>query len=509
LKRFYFTRDKSPLNFAYKKMLDEFYKSGYRLERGTKVPVHLPEGQYPTLRQFRFAADKEKLIPENLIARYGQRNFDKDHRPLMGKSKAHGPGEFWQIDATTADIHLVSSVNRQVVVGRPSLYLLTDVFSHMVVGFHLSLENYSYKQAAQAIVNAATNKVELCESWGIEISPGEWPAFGLPEGIVADGGEMLGKKADTITNDFGIMLRNTPPYRPDMKGLIESTFQIANRRLFHHLPGGVKGMRTRGERDPRLDSRLDLQELTKLLIEWILWHNNRRLENYPAGKFELEAGVPHIPSELWRWGLAQGMGRLQSPPIGRVRRLLLPSAQAALTKRGISFHKAYYTCPTAKEEHWALNARENGSRKIDIVYDPSNAGVIYWKRSKHELEPCTLIEDYSAFARACWEEVDTSDSTLKEPEVRKALQDRETGFHAHVEQIVERAEKESAQAAKDRGSKTLDIENVREKRKEEIAIQQGAVPSVPAKPEPTPTEYRPPQSFTGLLRSLRKNEKPS
>lgn len=50
-----------------------------------------------------------------------------------------GPGSRYEIDATIADIYLVSDSDRACIVGRPTIYFVVDVFSRMVVGFILVL----------------------------------------------------------------------------------------------------------------------------------------------------------------------------------------------------------------------------------------------------------------------------------------------------------------------------------------------------------------------------------
>ncbi len=52
-----------------------------------------------------------------------------------------GPGSRYEIDATIADVYLLSA-DRQRVIGRPTLYVVVDVFSRMVAGFYIGLETH-------------------------------------------------------------------------------------------------------------------------------------------------------------------------------------------------------------------------------------------------------------------------------------------------------------------------------------------------------------------------------
>ncbi|MFX5862056.1 transposase, partial [Acinetobacter baumannii] len=81
-------------------------------------------------------------------------------------------------------------------VGRPTIYLVADVFSRMVVGFYIGFENASYVTAIQALQFAMTDKVELFKQYGYEITHDVWPCIGLPAAILADRGELLGHQIE-------------------------------------------------------------------------------------------------------------------------------------------------------------------------------------------------------------------------------------------------------------------------------------------------------------------------
>ncbi|MGU7807970.1 transposase, partial [Escherichia coli] len=110
-------------------------------------------------------------------------NYRKDYRPLQSTSNAQalGPGARYEIDATIADIYLVSNSNPESIVGRPTIYFVIDVFSRLVAGFYIGFESPSYLAAIQALNIAMTDKVQYCAEYGILIQPEDWPAVGLPD----------------------------------------------------------------------------------------------------------------------------------------------------------------------------------------------------------------------------------------------------------------------------------------------------------------------------------------
>lgn len=48
------------------------------------------------------------------------------------------PGDVFEIDSTVADVHLISSLNRRKVIGRPTIYTVVDRATRMIVGLHVS-----------------------------------------------------------------------------------------------------------------------------------------------------------------------------------------------------------------------------------------------------------------------------------------------------------------------------------------------------------------------------------
>src|SRR5690606_24251979 len=97
-------------------------------------------------------------ISENkrgLCARYGVR------------SDCLGVGHYYEIDATIADIYLVSSEDVNKIIGKPTLYLIIDRKSRLIVGFYFGLENASWNGAMQAILCISENKRGLCARYGV------------------------------------------------------------------------------------------------------------------------------------------------------------------------------------------------------------------------------------------------------------------------------------------------------------------------------------------------------
>jgi hypothetical protein len=425
IRLFYETSQQSSFTRAYQLTLEKFFAIGYKeLSDGTKAPILPPAEQLPTLRQFQYWYEKSCDIKHQLISRKGERQYNLNHRAIVGNSTqmAFGPGSLFQIDATIADVYLVSSLNRCCIVGRPTLYLVVDVFSRMIVGFVVTLEPPSWLGAMLALENATADKVEFCKTFDIKIIEAEWPSHNLPEAILADRGEFEGYNANNLVDSLGVDIDNTPPYRADMKGIVEQTFNQLNNEAIHWLPGSVKKLPERGERDYRLDGVITLYEFRQLIILAILDHNNeKRLSKYPMNRFMIQDELEPYPVNLWQWGVENRMGSLPWKSSEIIRLNLLPSAEASVTRDGcIYFKKLHYICELAVREQWFIKARNKGGWKITVAYDPRLVDYIYIRLDRGKnMEVCQLLEVDQRFQGCDFREIE---EYYKGQEVKKQIQ---------------------------------------------------------------------------------------
>ena len=168
--------------------IPDAYAAGLNLLRA--VLTELPTSELPTLGQFRYFYGREYHFTDTLPCRVSAVDFAKDFRPLSSTSttEALGPGYRYQIDATIADIYLVSEHDRSLIVGRPVVYMVIDVFSRMVVGMYVGFEGPSWVSAMVALANTVADKVEYCRQYSVEIDASDWPVKGLPDVVLADKG---------------------------------------------------------------------------------------------------------------------------------------------------------------------------------------------------------------------------------------------------------------------------------------------------------------------------------
>lgn len=450
--KFYNNRKGNFLTTAYKLMLKEYYTEEIVLdEQGVRRAILVPPNQQPTLTQFRYWYDKEhRDIKKTVSSRRGARAFALEHRAILGTSKQEtiGPGSRYQIDATIADVYLVSKYNRNWIIGRPVVYIVIDVFSRMITGVYVGLEGPSWLGMMMALVNAATDKVKFCAEYGIEIKEEEWLAHHLPDAILGDRGELAGKSVETSINNLGIRIENAAPYRADWKGIVERHFRIIHEKVKPFLPGYVDiDFTQRGGKDYRLDSKLDLEGFTKIIIYLILQHNNHHyLKNYDRQEMMITDDVQPIPKELWQWGITNRSGKLKTFPEDIVKLNLMPTEKATITPKGIKFKKLYYTCEKARREQWFEKARSKSlardEKYLDISYDPRKPDFIYLRSlDGKDYEKCSIIDFEDTYAGKTFDEIEYlfAYEQLQQQKYQGEQVQKEVDLMAKIESEIEQA----------------------------------------------------------------------
>ena len=395
--RFYASKPVFDLAECYYAMLEDYFTDPFVNPDHGRQELVVRAGS-PTLMQFRYWYGKDNDIFAVNRHRHTPRKYDKDMRGLLGTSSdgVSGPGEKYQIDATIADIYLVSRYDRHRIVGRPILYVIIDVFSHLITGVYVGFEGPSWVGAMEALSVAVLDKVSYCQRFGIPILPEEWPSVGMPVRLLGDRGEMAGRMVETFINSFNVRVENTAPYRADWKGLVEQQFRLLPARFKAYTPGYIqKDYQQRGGKDYRLDATLDIDQFTRILIFCILAYNNSHvLKDYPLSPEMIRDRVRPVPIEMWEWGIAHGGGCLRVFPAEQVRVSLLPSDEATVTCHGIRYSGCFYSCPLAIEEHWFDKARQRATWKVRISYDPRCMDSIWLhgEPGQPNFIPCTLTD---------------------------------------------------------------------------------------------------------------------
>lgn len=464
----YYVNDKGhSLPYAHRRFIDMFEAANPNVQ---------PE-DYPTITQIRYFYHREYENADRIRLRVNRISYQKDIRPLIGTATAGvvGPGSRYEVDATIADVYLLSA-DRQRVIGRPTLYVVVDVFSRMVAGFYIGLENPSYVTAMSALAMSMSDKSELCARYGAEITPEQWPTVGVPDAILADRGELLGHQIESLEKAFGVRIETTPPYRGDAKGIVERYFRTLQAEFKPFTPGVVTGtkVRKRGGKDYRMDATLNPDDFTQIMVASILHRNQYAV----LSKYDRDPDMPNdmalTPLNIWNWGIENRTGRLKNVSEQALRIALLPRQNVYLSDLGVSCFGAYYTSKELLASGWL---HRNGDRKVtglEAAYDPAVADHIYLfpEKDSSEYWVCSLTDRSRQFrGKSMWELWASQEEQRKATSAAKVA---ETTSKRDLENLVintiKNAER-SRPAINQKQSKAETVRGIRDNRKQERDAQ--------------------------------------
>lgn len=444
INKYYRDNKKLSLKETYMLMLSDFYSDIYKENDEIKHRVW-DKSRIPTYNQFYYWFKKDENVKKDITFRESEKEFNLNNREILSNSKQEtdGPGTRFQVDATIADVYIVSSLNRNRVIGRPIVYAIIDVYSRIITGIYVGLEGPSWIGAMMALDNMICDKVEFCKKYGIDIKEEQWPCKHLPEIIIADRGEFEGYSVENLINNLDVKIENTSPYRGDLKGIVERSFRTTNEKIKHTTPGAIrKEFRKRGDRDYRLDATLTLEEFTKIYINIVLHHNSKIIDKYIMDKEMIEDEIIPTPLQLWKWGIENRKGRLKTVDRDVLRLNILPKGKASISRAGIRFKGLYYSSDKAIKEQWFI---KNNVRNIDIVYDPRNMNNIYIPYDNGlGYDECYLISTSIQYKDCILEEIIFNEelaAELKEKESKEQNQNN-IDLEKEIEKIVNKAKSE-------------------------------------------------------------------
>jgi hypothetical protein len=327
----------------------------------------------PTLEAFRYHYNKLYGKAARALKRLGRRRYDLAYKPqLTGTlTEVANIGDRYYIDATVLDVYAVSRFNRRRIVGRPTLYLVVDQLSRLIVGMHLGLEPPSFVGALLALYNCSVDKVSFCARYGIDIGADEWPTGGMPLHLMGDRGEGIALANDRLTEGFGIEIDTARPYAGDAKGVGERAFRTTQATFGPFIPGYVdKDFLGRDAEPPALLAALDIVEITATIIRSVLLSNTHVIRGYEASPEQIAAGVPSVPIDIWRWCVKEYRHSFRQMDLDYLKRFLWPRMTLKTMRKAFQFCTGLYFQgePISQQEwfHEALRAKA----RLEACYHP-------------------------------------------------------------------------------------------------------------------------------------------
>lgn len=362
LNKFYYTKEKQSLSTVYTLMLKEKY-----CDRNGKLPEH-----YPSMHQLRYFYEKTKKMQTYYISRDGLKDYQRNHRPLLGD----GVQEFCSVgvgmlDGTVCDIYLVDDAGH--LVGRPILLACVDAYTSFCYGYSLLWEGGVYS-LRNLMLNVIADKKEWCRKFGILIDKEQWDCDRLPGLMLTDmGTEYTSENFGQIT-ELGVTIQNLPAYRPELKGQVEKFFDLIQSEYKKHLKG--KGViepdyRERGAHDYRKDACLTMRDFETVILRCILYYNSQRIiENFPYTEEMLQEEVKLFASSIFEWGKQkEGVNLI---PVSKEELILtlLPRTTGKLTRFGLRVKGMRYHADGYTEKY--LKGGE-----VTVAYNPEDVSHVW------------------------------------------------------------------------------------------------------------------------------------
>lgn len=386
--RYITTKAKKSYTRLYRDMIaDNFAKS--RVIGGDCITIPLSLEELPTLRQFVYWIKKNIALSTLLTTRHGEKEVRNKFRPLFSDSIAHlnvkSIGALYEMDEMETDYYLVSRANRNKVIGRAILYLIVDTYSRYIVGCGVGLDNNAWSGAEMALLNMVEDKKAYCSRYGVEIEENQWTVKEvIPQSMIVDNGsEYLSDQFLDLGAATGIQLSFTPPRMGSYKSVVEQKFRQFNNIGTETIPGQI--YKEEYGRHHINNARLDIKEFTKCVIQFILYHNNTPMNDYPVTKEMYSEGIVLSPQNIWDFCMKKCNALSRITNLEQYRYSLLAKGNAKLTRSGIVFKKMHYI---TKDLNWlideAYDACCNGinDKNLDIRYDKRNMNLIYFEKNK-------------------------------------------------------------------------------------------------------------------------------
>jgi len=369
---------------AFRRLLEQHYST--RDGNGDKY-IRLT-GNRPTYRQFTHFIRKHYSLEARLRGRKGDKDFELENAAKLGTIGAdcRGVGHYYEIDATIVDVHLVSATNVKDIIGKPTLYLIIDRKSRLIVGFYCGLENPSWMGAMQAILSIAADKRALCKRYGVVYDPEDWPADKVfPREFLADRGEMLHSNSNNVSDGLAITVTNLPSRMAKWKPVVECGFKLTHEALADVAPSYnpvFNAVKRQGKHYDK-DACLTLVEFVAIMLRTIIAHNRKAMPRYNLSLDEVSSRVQPIPIHLWNHDIPKSAGNLTRYNEAQVHQALLPKEKATVTDRGVMFRGCFYTCPEAEARGWFVLARNTSQFSLTVSFDYRLVDKI-WVHSPHD-----------------------------------------------------------------------------------------------------------------------------
>ena len=483
--------------------VQHLYEQHYCYTDGNGKKFVLGEGEKPTQRQFEYYLRENFSREVRIRSRHGDKEFERNHRPALGTiaEACRGVGHIYEMDATIADQHLVSTWNRADLIGRPVVYYIVDRKSTLIVGYYVGLENASWSAALQAIFSIVDDKEALCKRLNLPYDPEDWPAHGqIGLELYVDRGEGISREPTKLCSGTQTTVTNLPSMRPDWKPLAEGSFAWMHRTISVHLSGynaaSVAGKRR--TKDHGLDATLTLDEFEAIVVHNIIMRNRQIREGHQMTRSQIADRIEPSPINIWNHDIVVNAGYLSRYNADALRLKLLPCATATVDDQGIFVNGCHYQPESVDRRSWFVE----GARRVmpvEVTYDMRRVDKIYVHDAKESggffiAKLTTRSEHYAGLSVDEVSYLQYVEAGLKAPaRLSKAQSLMEVHNHANPVRKAAKQKTEAAMAGKRRSGRRDNIVQARDEARNDerdaraVPASVAGAPAQPSAPEAAAT----------------------
>lgn len=386
----YMSSSTATIEYSYMKTLLQFYVN----EEGVLKDM------YPSIRQFRYQLSKSISSEEIAKAKMEKNEFENNSRLLYStpKNDALRPGQILEADECEMDVLVVSSANRRQIIGRPIVYFLVDLYSHVIVGMSVHLHNNSMAGITSAILNLFENKQDYCRRFDIRLSnPDLWPSCFVPDEIRSDQGSEYGSdQFERICHALNIRRSLAPPAMGSYKGAVERSFGSMMSLLRPELEDRGLIMKTHDSNHYKT-AMYTMRDITRLCINFVINHNNMVIDKMKISREMSMNGVRKVPVDIWKWGiehrgqptrlvtntnLAETIYEILTPLTARLGR-------DCVTVKGLKYLPVDDNDLKARLLKLSLKGK---SETMEVRIDPRDVNSIYYLKNGH-IARMNLVDD--------------------------------------------------------------------------------------------------------------------
>lgn len=359
------------------------YYSETKIVNGVTTVGLIPESQRPTYNQFYYYCRKhitEQEIDLIKTSAAEQRN----NKRLITSDSLHGvlgPGDMVEIDACEADVSLVSTTDSNKTIGRPVVYFMIDIYTRAIIAMSVAFDNNSILGVTNLFLNLADNKKEYCSRYGMGFDDDAiWPSNIKPRRIRVDrGSEFKSKEFRRICNELGIELQIVSGASGSLKGVVEQSFHQMHSRQNEHLEDNGL-IEKRYDSNHHKEATLNIEQYTKMVINFVLMHNQQYDKNYPLTREMMDKKIQPIPAILWKYG-ANKIEPSRIPDKDQYLYTLMTPVNAKLSRRGISYNGLWYLAKDDKQ--LSKEMFRAGTKKVpfEVRMDKRSVGAVYYIRN--------------------------------------------------------------------------------------------------------------------------------